>query len=111
MGAITKQATADEVQASRITDTLRIEERVAELLIDDRQDRPVPTIRTQEINDHQRQFCASPRSKGRVARPGRHITEPPRGQGCGRLPHAESLVMCKPGGAEITDLHIKAGRS
>ena len=112
MGAITKQATADEVHASRVTNTLRIEERVAELLIDDRQDRPVPTIRTQEIKDHKGKDLRDPTVEKATWRdpadtsPNRRDAKEVDGY---RV--AESLVVLKRwGGAEITDLHIKAGR-
>ena len=112
MGAITKQATADEVHASRTSDTLRIEERVAELLIDDRQDRPVPTVRTQEIKDHKGKVLRDPTVEKATWRdpadtsPNRRDAKEVDGY---RV--AELLVVLKRwGGAEITDLHIKAGR-
>jgi hypothetical protein len=110
LGAITKQAAADKVQASRITDTLRIEERVAELLIDDRQDRPVPTIRTQEITDH-RGVVREPTVR-RASWRDPTDTSPNRREAkvVDGYRTAEALVTLQDRGGPITDLHIRAGR-
>lgn len=111
MNTAAKQEATDKIATGKAADTLRVSARVANLLADDRMDRPVPTVRTEEIKDHKGKTLREPMVEKVTWRdpndttPNRREAKEVEGY---RV--AEALVTLKKRGGQITDLHIRAGR-